>query len=184
MLETIKGVSGVFGKVNQIGMVVRSCEDSARKWSRLGIRPWYRGNTPEEGVVLYRGNETRLSVDIALGYMGDVQVELIEVKGKEPNIYTEHLERHGEGIHHLGFFVYGINKKAAVLEAAGIRPLQSGVIPSKGGAVTTYAYYDTAGYCGTILELIETKLVGIPLKMTRFMMRVGTLTGDASRMKL
>ena len=172
------------GKVNQVGVVVEDIGKAMRYYKRIfGIGPWYRGRGEEKGKVVYRGREVEVELDIAFAFCGGVQVELIQTKGRGPNIYSEQLKRSGEGLHHLGFFVTGIEKKLARLRGAGVKPLQSGVIKS-GKAVVKYAYLDTAGTGGVILELIDTTLMGVPLKMSRFTTEVGCLLGDAEKISL
>jgi hypothetical protein len=172
------------GKVDQVGIVVEDIGKAMRYYKRMfGIGPWYRPRGAEKGKVVYRGRESEVELDITLAFCGGVQVELIQTKGRDLNIYSEQLKRSGEGLHHLGFFVTGIEKKLARLHSAGVEPLQSGVIKS-GMAVTQYAYLDTAGTGGVILELIDTTLMGVPLKMSGFMMKVGCLLGDAEKIPL
>jgi hypothetical protein len=74
--------------------------------------------------------------------------------------------------------VRGFDKKLDQMKAAGIEVIQSGVIKTAGGAVTKYAYMDTVSTCGVISEIIESKLVGIPVFHNNFMMHVARLTGD------
>jgi hypothetical protein len=62
--------------------------------------------------------------------------------------------------------------------------IQSGVIKTVGGAVTKYAYMDTVSTCGIISEIIESKLIGIPVFHNNFMMHVGRLTGDIDLIRL
>ena len=44
--------------------------------------------------------------------------------------------------------------------------------------MTKYAYMDTVSTCGVISEIIESKLVRIPVFHNNFMMHVARLTGD------
>src|SRR5688572_1869099 len=48
----------------------------------------------------YRGRPADFVADISLAYSGDLQLELIRPVFGE-SIYTEHLERHGAGLHHV-----------------------------------------------------------------------------------
>jgi hypothetical protein len=56
--------------------------------------------------------------------------------------------------------------------------LQSGVITTKGSAITRYAYLDTIRECGIISELIATTLKGLPMPHCKLIMDIGRLTGD------
>ncbi|HSV96500.1 MAG TPA: VOC family protein [Spirochaetota bacterium] len=186
--DTAKNVGGGMvcrGKVNQLGIVVH---DAAKAMSRyaetLGIRQWYRANSIGPLEVTVRGEKTIIDVEIYLAYMGSVQVELIESRAGSGGIYAEQLAARGEGLHHVGFFVSNLDKKLDVLRKTGIEPIQSGEIRSRGGAVTRYAYYETGGPGNIIAEFIETKLAGIPVGMSHFMMKIGCLTGDAEKIRL
>ena len=79
--------------------------------------------------------------------------ELIEsVEG--PSIYEEFLKEHGEGVHHLGYFVEDIDAEISSMETRGFSMLQSarGFGTNDDGA---YAYFDTERALGCILEALE-----------------------------
>jgi hypothetical protein len=173
------------GRVDQIGIVVHDAGKAMRRYAEtLGITRWYKANSSTPTAVLSRGKNIVLDIDIYLGYLGHVQLELIESRAGSGGIYAEHLAASGEGIHHVGFFVSNLDKRLAALRKTGIGPIQSGEIRSRGGAVTRYAYYETGGPGSIIAEFIETKLAGIPVGMSQFMMRIGCLTGDAEKIRL
>jgi len=183
--EGISTSSEIGGRIDQIGIVVRDAGEAMRRYAvALGVRRWYRANGSEHPEVVSRGKELVLDIDIYLGYMGRVQIELIESRAGSGGIYAEHLEAKGEGIHHVGSFVSNLDKKLAWLRAIGIEPVQSGEIRSRGGAVTRYAYYETGGPGNIVAEFIETKIFGIPVGMSSLMMNIGCLTGDAQRVRL
>lgn len=74
--------------------------------------------------------------------------------GEEPNVYTEHLDVHGEGLHHLGYFVDDIEMAIAEMQALGYEVVQAG----RGLGVDgdgAYAYFDTVDALGCMLEAIE-----------------------------
>ncbi|HOX28799.1 MAG TPA: hypothetical protein PLQ76_06570, partial [bacterium] len=62
-------------------------------------------------------------------------------------------------------------------------PIQSGTIMGKGGTVTDYAYLDGARVNGLIVEIIETRLFGVPIKMSPLMMKVGRAKGDLEKVR-
>jgi hypothetical protein len=82
----------------------------------------------------------------------------------------------GGGIHHVGSLVLSYDSKMKRVHEAGIQILQSGVIKTRGGATTRYAYLDTVKQCGIITELIETRLYKIPVPQNRLFMEIGCLT--------
>ena len=113
-----------------------------------------------------------------------MEIELIQVKSKEENVYSDMLAKSGGGIHHLGFTVSGYDKKIEEMKANGIEVLQSGVITTKGLAVARYAYLDTIKQCGIISEFVATTLKGLPMPHCKFIMDIGCITGDVERVKV
>ncbi len=172
-----------FPKIKQVGIVVKDIPEAAAYYSKLlGIGPWFRSNTAKHEII-FRGKPISTDVDIVLAFQGGMEYELIQIMGGDECVYSEILRKSGGGIHHLGTMVTGFDKKLAAVKNAGIDVLQSGVITTKGGAVTRYAYLDTTKEIGTITELIESKLAGIPVPQNQLMMSIGCLTGDVERVK-
>ena len=100
--------------IDQIGIVVKDCEKVIETWERMfGIGPWtITTNTGTDS----EGNP--LELRLAFAYLGDLELELIEVvKGKI--MHSEWLEEHGEGLHHLSFFVDDPDGEVAKLVEQG-----------------------------------------------------------------
>lgn len=113
-----------------------------------------------------------------MGYSGPVQVELFMVMNGDGSLYDR--QAHGRGLHHLGCHV---GNSAAIIRAAqaiDVPAVQSQTLQSKGGAITTCTFLDTAKLCGVPLELLETRLMGIPMGQSRLIMHIGRLLGDCS----
>ena len=129
--------------VDHIGIVVRDCDKVIESWSELfGLGPW---NFREMG-----GGGVKLRV--AFGYLGNIRIDLIQpVEGKV--LHSEFLEEHGEGLHHLGFYVDDVDKEAAKLVEKGAKIL----INNPGN----YIYLDTGGPGGVIYELMGEHLRGL-----------------------
>ena len=190
MNQSVPTIPGEFGfpDIRQIGVVVQSIDRAVRSYARsFGIGPWFRPKFTQEEHRL-RGKEAiNDEIEIAIAFSGKTQIELIQPVSGNQSIYWRHLETHGEGIHHLGFYVSNIAERLAALSKIGIDVLQSGVIHSSGklggGSVTDYAYLDTADAAGVILELIQTRFLGLNIRMSRFWFEIGSITGDVDRMK-
>lgn len=164
--------------VGQLGIIVKSIDTSLPYYTEvMKIRPWYRTNIVEEEIY-YKDRRIDLELDIAVGYSGSLQFELIEVVRGEENIYTELINTRGEGLHHVGFVVSNIQKKTEMLRQSGYNPIQHGFLKTKGNAITRFAYFDTMETHGYILELIQTTLFGVSVGMSRFMIKLGNLLGD------
>ncbi len=168
-------------RIGQVGIVVRDIARSMEYFSGLyNVGPWYRTKLAEEEMS-YRGKKIDLKLDIVIAFTGKVEIELIQVISGEENIYSSILEKQGGGVHHLGFLVSGFDRKLEAVKAMGVRPLQWGTLRTAGGAVTRFAYLDTIDTCGVITEFIETKLFGISMPHSNLIMRIGSLTGDCTR---
>ncbi len=169
--------------LSQVGLVVKDLHASAAYYSEtIGMGPWYLVRSPQKEIVYCRGEEVLPEFTIALAFSGNIQLELIQPREGDRSIYSEHLDRGGEGLHHLGYFVWNLDRYLERAEKLGIRPLQWGHIGTRGGSVTRYAYLDTIDACGYIHEVIETKLAGIPWSMSPLQMRMGILLGAVEKM--
>lgn len=149
--------------INQVALVVRNLDEAMRHyWEVLGIGPWkvYTYGPPLVRSMTYRGRLQDYRMRLALSQVGDLMWELIQpLSGL--NVYQEHLDRKGEGLHHLGVFVSSFDE--AVTEAAqrGYSVLQSGRGFGRWGD-GGYAYLDTEESLGFILELIEIPRERVP----------------------
>ena len=136
-------------EVSQIGIIVRDMDKAISNYSDIfGI------NFPAVYVReffnrTYRGKPGNFRLKVALGMMGKLQIELIQVLEGE-SIYREFLEKKGEGLHHLGFDVKNMDERIKALEKLGIGVLQSG---ERIGA--KHAHMDTERIVGVIFELLE-----------------------------
>ncbi len=165
-------------KVNQVGIVVKDLDKAVSLFSGLyGINPWFYIIESGTSPVFYKENKIELSINIAVAFSGQIQFELIQPCDSNENIYNNHLEKHGEGIHHLGFFVSNLEKRILKANSLGIKVIQQGTIINKGGSVTNYAYLDTLDKCGIMMEFIDSKIAGIPYKMSSLFMNIGRITG-------
>jgi catechol 2,3-dioxygenase-like lactoylglutathione lyase family enzyme len=140
---------------DQVGIVVRDLVAAlARYESACGGGPWHSWTYGPDtvGRVTYRGEPGRFVARIAIG-SAVPQLELIESLAG-PSLYDEHLEAHGEGLHHLGFWVPSVDEAIAEMASGGFACTQSGhgTGPDGDGG---FAYFDTVAELGVILEAIE-----------------------------
>jgi methylmalonyl-CoA/ethylmalonyl-CoA epimerase len=141
----------LFRKLTQVGMVVRDCEATARRyWDDFGIGPWkfYTLDPSNSPAMTLRGKPVTHAFRAALATFGAVELELIEPMGAD-SVYAEHLAAHGEGLHHLAFEVENFERSKAELREKGYAEIQSG----RPFDVCTYAYFDTEKILGCIVEL-------------------------------
>jgi len=164
--------------MRQLGIIVKNINHSLPYYSNvLNIKPWYHAEIAHSEIY-YKDKKIEVELDLAVGYSGSLQFELIEVGKGDRNIYTDLIEKQGEGLHHIGFVVSGIDQKIEAFRKNGLQPLQYGTLKTKGKAVTRFAYFDSMERCGYIIELIQTTLFGISVGQSRFLMKLGNLLGD------
>lgn len=141
--------------VGQVGIVVRDVGEAVERYLKLwGPRRWVQYTYGPEllRAQTFRGAATPFSIRLALSGEGP-QVELIQpVDG--PGTHAEWLERHGEGIHHLGFYVPSIEETIATMTAAGTPPIQTGLGTGPDGD-GGFAYFDATSELGILVEAIE-----------------------------
>lgn len=75
--------------------------------------------------MMYRGKAQDFRMRIALADAGDMMIELIQPLS-DNNIYVEHLQRKGEGLHHVGMFVPSFDQAVTEAKRQGFSVLQSG----------------------------------------------------------
>lgn len=79
--------------MGQLGIVVKSIDRSLPYYSKvLNIKPWCRAKI-EKSEIYYKNHQIELELDLAVGYSGALQFELIEVGKGEKNIYTDLMEK-------------------------------------------------------------------------------------------
>jgi glyoxalase/bleomycin resistance protein/dioxygenase superfamily protein len=92
--------------------------------------------------------------------VGNTEIELIQpLTGDSP--YTEFLDQHGEGVHHLAFIVNSIEAHLAHLMTTA--PDSSLLLDAHIGDTTRFVYIEGTAH-GAVLELIQT--LEIPAEIT------------------
>jgi len=138
--------------VTQVAIVVRDIEAKARAWARILSLPMPAivvTDPVELAHTEYRGQPSPARAKLAFFQLGQVSLELIEPIGG-PSTWQEHLDAHGESLHHIAFQIQGMQDKLAYLDANGIPLVQRGEY--KGGR---YAYVDGMQALSVVLELLE-----------------------------
>ncbi len=158
-------------RLGQVGIVVRDVGKAMDYYrDTFGLGPWAVFDGEPETCV-DRGREISFKGRMAMAQAGPVQVELIQILEGE-GIHTEFLREHGEGIHHLGFFVNNLAQRLEAAGEAGIEVLQRGPLKQIGLTIE-YAYLDTAGTGGVIIEYIQSRFLGLPFPMRTPLLRQG-----------
>jgi methylmalonyl-CoA/ethylmalonyl-CoA epimerase len=139
----------------QVALVSHGLERAVRQMDALlDAGPW-RGYVFDAGTVEgreYHGEPADGSIRLALNDRRP-QFEVIEPLAG-PNIYSDWLETHDEGLHHVAYVVASVAETSSQMTAAGHPVIQSG---HSFGAERdgVFAYYDTAEALGFIIEAVE-----------------------------
>ena len=134
----------------QIGYVVKDIEKSVAEYSsRLGIGPWdiYTFCAPDLREAIYRGKPIDHKFIIALVWNRTTQSVTIQpLVGT--NIYTEFLDRRGDGLHHVKEWVVDCEKELQEYRRCGIDVIQSGKFDED-----EHYYLDTESIFGFVYEI-------------------------------
>ena len=144
-------------KFHHVSVVVRDMEKAIKFYESLGIGPFPPLLGPQGKVSLVNKTLHGKSVDWELdlrhakGGVGDLTFELIQpLEGDMP--VKEFLEKKGEGIHHIGFFIDDIEQERDKMAEKGFKITQSGETPT-----VKWAYFDTDTIGGVSIELMQKK---------------------------
>jgi catechol 2,3-dioxygenase-like lactoylglutathione lyase family enzyme len=144
-------LAGLAPNLFQVAYVVRDVE-AAEQWFQriLGVPSFFRMENVEVGHgCSYRGQPADYASHLSLGYLGDVQIELIEpVRGQSP--YTEFLAGKGPGLHHLAFLVPDFEATVAFLGEGGLELVAGGQL----GPGSQFAYFDCEAEGFSVIEIL------------------------------
>ncbi|MGL5441133.1 MAG: VOC family protein [[Mycobacterium] stephanolepidis] len=123
-------VSG-FGRVTQIAWVTDDLDATEGMLSAVfGVKKWTRIPDVHFGPdsCTYRGAPADFTATISLSYLDDMQLELIRpVSGV--SIYSEFLEQHAPGLHHVCVEPPDIDVAVQHAATRGMEVVQDGVMP-------------------------------------------------------
>ena len=139
-----------FTRIDHVGVTVVDLEKSMAHYQSLGIGPFEPLDTTLFDRQLHGKPVDDARVMIRVAKIGQVEFELVQPVSGE-SVHKEFLEKHGEGISHLGFFVDDLDKELAKLVAKGFEVVTSGKFVGGGGL----AYLDTDKVGGVFFELIQ-----------------------------
>ncbi|OPL15557.1 MAG: hypothetical protein AVO39_07615 [delta proteobacterium MLS_D] len=128
--------------IDHISYAVTDIEATVEAWSRLyGMGPW---TYQENGGTDAKGRPWKIRM--AFTSVGTTEVELVQCL--EGRIFqSKFIDKWGEGLHHIGFFVDDVDAEVERLVADG-----AGLIIHDPGR---FAYLDAGGPGGAIFELMK-----------------------------
>jgi len=91
-----------FGDVLQLAYVPADFDGSLQYWTQVvGAGPFFARHLIFRNWR-YLGQAVDIDVDVAIGYWGEVQIELIRQNCRTPSVYTAWRDARREGLHHIG----------------------------------------------------------------------------------
>ncbi|CAA9543609.1 MAG: hypothetical protein AVDCRST_MAG19-49 [uncultured Thermomicrobiales bacterium] len=139
------------GNAIEIAIVTADHRRTMEGLVRLGIGPWRVYTFGPDNVTeqTYRGEAAEFRLKVCFARSGNVAWELMEpIDG--PTIIADHLERRGEGIHHVAYDCGDVPMADRIrdFEARGFRCVQSG----KWMGTNHFAFFATDEATTTIFE--------------------------------
>jgi catechol 2,3-dioxygenase-like lactoylglutathione lyase family enzyme len=140
-------------KVTQFAFAARDLEQISAFWGRLGF-PAMTYTKPEVSDLTYRGKPGHYSMRLGWQRHTPVPFEWIQPLSG-PTTYHEHLEKSGEGFHHLAFNVEDMDEAIRQWTAWGFPHSMGGAWGEKGKPGSgRFAYHDLRALGGTEIELL------------------------------
>lgn len=138
------------GQIDQIGYLVADLDSSIEHWlDNVGVGPW----TVFRDVSLegrYLGQAVTVTMNVALAYQGETQIELIQATNDAPSPYRDAEGRRLLGIHHTAWVVDDLDAAIARLTGDGLR-----VVFEAHNPATRVAYLANVREPGVLHEVIE-----------------------------
>ncbi len=134
-------MSGRVLGLDHLGVAAKDPKPRLQFWADLLGLPLEKAEVvPTEGVRTW-------FLDLGAGHL-----ELLEPMNEDSAV-AKHIEKRGEGLHHLSLLVDDLGAVLARLSARGVEPLAPGVRPGAGGAKVAFFHPRDTG--GVLLELSE-----------------------------
>jgi Glyoxalase/Bleomycin resistance protein/Dioxygenase superfamily len=145
-------VSRFFGDIRQIGYVVRDIHASMEHWVRYGVGPWFYIENAVTDYFRYRGEDSAMTMTVAIANSGDIQIDLIQPTNDAPRCTKIFGLRPRRRTAHrlLEHRVSGSVRPGA--QGVGYTIAQEGSI---GGEQGRFAYLDTEFDQGTVIEISD-----------------------------
>lgn len=138
--------------IPQIGLIVKDIEKTSQNYA-----DFFNVEKPDiietDSVDIthaeFRGKSTDARAKLAFFRFKNLTIELIEPDSGS-STWKEYLNQHGEGVHHIGFYVKNMDEKLKLLKEKNFETVQKG--DYTGGR---YSYVDTSHVLKIIIELLE-----------------------------
>jgi methylmalonyl-CoA/ethylmalonyl-CoA epimerase len=118
------------GSIVQLAFIPRDFDAALRHWVHtMGVGPFFVFRHMQLTNTRYKGQPSDIDMTAAVGYWGDVQIELIQQHNSSPSCYNDWLSEGGTGFQHYGVVVDDFAAAHARLTAMGGPPVQETEVP-------------------------------------------------------
>ncbi|MDO3401694.1 VOC family protein [Mycolicibacterium neoaurum] len=145
-------MSRIFGPPKQNGFVVENLIAAARYWIDVnGAGPFFVLRHLRFEYFRYHGQATAPDISLAIGYLGDLEVELIQQHNQEPSPYLTFGSAKGDGLHHISSWTTDYEQTLAGLATSGRIPDCEGRIVG----ASRFAYFNSDALDGSAFEVSD-----------------------------
>lgn len=129
------GFGQPFGGVMQTAFVVEDVRAAIAHYQKdCAAGPFYLLDHFLAPGQFYRGVASTADVTIAMGFVGHMQIELIQPLDGNPSVYRETIEMRGYGFHHFGIACEDVDAELPAYLARGYSLAFKAAVPT-GGSV-------------------------------------------------
>lgn len=139
------------GEVVQLAYLPSDFDAALEYWTRkVGAGPFFLLENIELGDCKYRGQPSDAVFSVAIGYWGDLQIELCRADGGGPShLNGDYAVK--DRLHHVCLFVDDIGEARRATEAADGEVIFEGRVGEDGRVI----YVDLGGGPGALIEMVQ-----------------------------
>ncbi len=138
------------GPISQLAFVPQDFDAALQYWTgTMGAGPFFTLEHVAYREARYRGRPTDIDFSMALGYWGDMQIELIRQNNDAPSIYSDWRRAGRDGLHHVCIVVDDIAPARATCAAADASIVQEIFLDGAEGI------YVAPGGTGMLVEILK-----------------------------
>jgi methylmalonyl-CoA/ethylmalonyl-CoA epimerase len=139
------------GPIMQLAYLPSDFDAAVQHWTQVvGAGPFFLLENIALGEMTYLGQPSDAVFSVAIGYWGDMQIELIRTENDGASIYKGDYAVK-DRLHHVCIVVEDIATARAALNAAGAKILIEGKVGEDGAVI----YADAGGGPGNVVEYVQ-----------------------------
>lgn len=149
--SVIPGPLKALGDVIQLAYFPTDFDAAMKYWiETIGVGPFFVLNDVRLIDMKYKGQPTDAPFTMAIGYWGDIQIELIKTASTAPSLYAgEYAVR--DRLHHVCVFVDSIAEARRACAEAGAEVIVEGKVGEDGEVI----YVDPGQGPGFVIEYLQ-----------------------------